>query len=285
MKSNFLSLSTSVLFLLCGFTLHAQSWVQWDPAAGGNGHWYKAVINTNHFNWTQLDQIAHSEGGYLATITSSNENDFVFSLINAPEFFQGIGGNGSGPAIGGYQPNGSSEPAGGWLWETGEPWSYTAWAPGQPDNGGGVENRAHFWSGTQGVPTPTWNDLTADDQNLGGYIIERDEPLAPSRPGFFGQSFQGGIPTLQVHGTPVRSFISAYDSRDRLVRRIPTNPVGQFYAFVKPGEYTLVGTLSSRDFPPANISHWTAPTNSPTTTTVVHITVPTNQLTLVEINF
>lgn len=285
MKKSFLSLSIFTLCLLGGLTLRAQSWVRWETAAGGNGHWYKAVINTNALNWTQMSQIANSEGGYLATITSAGENDFVFSLINSPEFFQGIGGNGAGPAIGGYQPDGSPEPDGGWRWLTSEPWSYTAWAPGQPDNGGGVESRAHFWSGTQGLPSPTWNDLTPQDQNLGGYVIERDEPLAPVRPGFYGQSFLGGLPELQIKGTPVRGFVSVYNLRNRLVRRIPTNPVGQFYAFVPPGDYTLVGTLSSKQFPPANISHWTPPTNSPPTAVVMHLTVSTNQLTSVDINF
>ena len=104
-------------------------WVRWETSAGGNGHWYEAVRNTNAANWTQVNELARAEGGYLATITSPAENDFVFSLVNFPEFFQGIGGNGAGPAIGGLQPDGSPEPGGGWSWVTGEAWGYTNWTP------------------------------------------------------------------------------------------------------------------------------------------------------------
>ena len=151
-------------------------YVQWPGSAGGNGHWYKAVVNSsiNPLNWVQVDQIAHNEGGYLATITSVAENNFVFGLVNSPQFFMGRGLNGSGPALGGFQPPGSPEPAGGWSWETGEPWNYTNWLPGQPDNINNVENRLQYWSGTQGVPAPTWNDLATNDLNLGGYVIEHD---------------------------------------------------------------------------------------------------------------
>ncbi len=141
-------------------------WVQWDPAAGGNGHWYLAVLFASGVTWSQADQQAQAAGGYLATIASSAENDFVFSLIDSPAFFRGIGGNGAGPAIGGYSDNGN------WLWVTGEPWDYTSWAPGQPDYD--FETRLQYWSGSQGVPSPTWNNFPSDDPNMCGYIIERD---------------------------------------------------------------------------------------------------------------
>lgn len=157
-------------------------YAQWTNGAGANGHWYRAFTNSasSPLNWVQADQVATNAGGYLATITSSNENTFVFNLINNPIYFQGAGGNGAGPAIGGVQTNGAAEPAGGWTWETGEPWSYTSWnvGQGQPDNGfnfvSQVEDRAHYWSGTQGVPANLWNDLPSTDSNLGGYVIERN---------------------------------------------------------------------------------------------------------------
>ena len=45
--------------------------------------------------------------------------------------------------LGGFQdltsPN-YSEPSGGWTWVTGEPWSYTNWFPGEPNNTGGGED-------------------------------------------------------------------------------------------------------------------------------------------------
>jgi hypothetical protein len=148
-------------------------WVQWDPAAGGNGHWYLAVSVFTGITWVQADQLAQAAGCYLATITSPAENDFVFGLIDSPNFFQGPGGNGAGPVIGGYWNNDE------WFWVTGEPWDYTSWAPTQPDNPG-YETRLQYWSGSQGMPTPTWNDFPPDDSNSGGYIIERDTQPPPA---------------------------------------------------------------------------------------------------------
>src|SRR4029077_7988649 len=87
-------------------------WAQWL----GNGHWCKAFPATN-ITWNQASAAASNECGYLATITSSNENAFVFNLIFAPGFFTT---NGSGPALGGYQPVNSVEPAVNWRWITGE---------------------------------------------------------------------------------------------------------------------------------------------------------------------
>jgi subtilisin-like proprotein convertase family protein len=146
-------------------------WTQWS----GNGHWYKAVATTN-ITWNQASQIASNECGYLATITSSNENAFVFSLVNAAGFFTSA--NGAGPALGGYQPAGSTEPAGNWRWVTGEPWVYTNWFPLEPDNGGGGEDRLQFYSSIPNTPDARWNDVGQNDPNVGGYVIERDSSPA-----------------------------------------------------------------------------------------------------------
>lgn len=259
---------------------HAQDWVQWDTASGGNGHWYKAVINTNNLNWTQVDQLARSEGGHLATISSEAENQFVFSLINSPEFFSGYGNNGSGPAIGGYQPDGEPSADVGWSWETGEPWDYTNWAPGQPDSSG--ETRAEYWSGTQGVPAATWNNLSPTDSNLGGYVIERESKTNSSATGFYGQAFlgaSGGTPLSPLLGTPTRTFVTVYDSKEKMVGRIPSNPVGQFFATEKPGTYTLVATQPGQPFPSKS-----QPTNTAGSVTI-QITVNPNFMTPVQINY
>jgi subtilisin-like proprotein convertase family protein len=157
-------------------------WINWPASAGGNGHWYKAVA-TNVFTWTECDQIAHDEGGYLATITSAAENAFVFSLVDDPAFFEGPSGNGSGPALGGIRTNGviGVPPyTTGWSWETGESWGYTNWrqSPLEPDNCCGGQSNLVFFSNSQGVPAATWDDIGAADHNIGGYVIERDAALA-----------------------------------------------------------------------------------------------------------
>jgi hypothetical protein len=149
-------------------------WVRWEISTGGNGHYYKAMPGTNGLTWTAADLLARLQGGYLATVTSAAENDFVFRLVTAPEFFPG----GKGPALGGYQLDRAPEPDGGWCWVGGEPWNYRRWHATEPNNGrlrDGTEDRLQFYSGAPGTPASTWNDINRDDTQVGGYVIERND--------------------------------------------------------------------------------------------------------------
>jgi hypothetical protein len=177
MKQLSLSSVTLGLFLctpiLC-FSAPSE-WVQWDVSSGGNGHWYKAVPGFPGITWTLANELAHAQGGYLATLTSAEEDAFVFSLVaNDPQYFR-LDTNYSGPALGGLQQEGAPEPAGGWYWVTGESWTYSNWYPGQPNNQPWAtpEERLHFFG-----PDGQWNDLGKLDSNLGGYVIERNTKLA-----------------------------------------------------------------------------------------------------------
>ncbi|HEY2328318.1 MAG TPA: hypothetical protein VGI63_00715 [Verrucomicrobiae bacterium] len=288
MKISFSKLAATGGLLLLTHIIQAQEWVQWKVTAGGNDHWYMAVLNTNGLTWTQAYQLARNQGGYLATITSSAENDFVFGLINSPDFFSGgPRQGGSGPLIGGFQPDGSQEPDGGWTWVTGETWGFTSWASGEPNNYYSTgENRLQYYSGVQGVPAPTWNDLYSEDNASSGYIIERETTPVPLPSGFYGQSFvgaSGGGLLFPVLGSPVKSIVSVYDGNGKLLSRVPSNPVGQFYKYVSPGSYTLVGALPGTSLPPAKLNQSFLATNL--TDTIFNITVNTNQLTPVELNF
>jgi hypothetical protein len=167
--------SVTLGLLLCatGIAIAAPSeWVQWDVSSGGNGHWYKPVAGFPGLNWTLADELAQMEGGYLATLTSPEENAFVFSLVADDPQYWNFCCNYSGAALGGLQQDGAPEPAGGWFWVTGEPWTYSNWNPGQPNNrpeSDIPEERLHFFN-----PDGQWNDLGKLDFNLGGYVIERD---------------------------------------------------------------------------------------------------------------
>lgn len=176
MKSVFTLLTVSVCELAAAGA-SPPDWIVWEVSTGGNGHLYKAVCGGEPISWEQASAAAVAAGGYLATTTTADENAFVYSLVDRAECFTLI--NGAGPAIGGLQLKGSKEPAGGWVWITDEGWEYTNWAPGQPNDypGGPSEERLQFFSGVAGVPSPEWNDLDMDDQNLGGYVIERDPPI------------------------------------------------------------------------------------------------------------
>ncbi len=148
--------------------LENAGWCRWEKAAGGNGHWYKAVVVSNGISWTDADLLARAEGGYLATIASASENEFVFNLVASPPFFNR---HGSGPLLGGFQRRGAPEHDEGWGWVNGEPWSFTRWCSGAP-NGDVLEDRLQYHSGVPRTPSPNWNDVGRDDSNTSGYVIE-----------------------------------------------------------------------------------------------------------------
>src|SRR5947207_11676615 len=61
-----------------------EGWSCWEKSAGGNGHWYKAVLLPTGVTWEEASALALREGGYLATPLSEAEDRFVFSLVDAP---------------------------------------------------------------------------------------------------------------------------------------------------------------------------------------------------------
>src|SRR5512139_2788696 len=88
--------------------------ITWEMSVGGNGHSYELIDAT--INWDGANAAAISAGGHLATITSAEENQFITNVLgngisdlSSPIYYHWIGG---------YQPDGSVEPAGGWSWVT-----------------------------------------------------------------------------------------------------------------------------------------------------------------------
>ncbi|MBX3365079.1 MAG: immunoglobulin domain-containing protein [Phycisphaeraceae bacterium] len=150
--------------------------VQWQ----GNGHWYEVIVVPD-VNWGTARDAAVLRGGYLATITSQEENDFVFQLVmNTPNSWYYFDDRRSiGPWLGGYQTPGSKAPDEGWVWVTGEPFEFTNWAPGQPDNDDLGECFLHF-SNLGPVLDGTWNDRAANDNNRDtAYVVEYDSVPCP----------------------------------------------------------------------------------------------------------
>lgn len=162
-----------VLGLFIAGSFCSSSWGalrEWLVAEGGNGHFYEAVAAGDFITWEEADQAATASGGYLATITSQAENNFVFDLIDDPAYWN-PSYNLRGPWIGGFQPARSPEPDGNWQWVTGEPFIYSNWDTGQPNNAGnGNENRIHF--GNRPNRTDTWNDVVGDFPEINSYIVE-----------------------------------------------------------------------------------------------------------------
>lgn len=184
----------NLLKLLCASTLVASAGEAsaaisfWTEANGGNGHGYEVVMfNTigQASTWDDAVILAQQRGGYLATVTSAGENSFVLNLINQPQYWRFLE-NGfqnidfwDGPWIGGYQMPGAAEPAGGWVWVTGETSSYNNWHPEQPDDlfgGATQQNRLHYWDkGDKPLfsqVAPTWDDVRPGTNWIPAYVVE-----------------------------------------------------------------------------------------------------------------
>ena len=74
------------------------------------------------------------------------------------------------------------EPGGGWGWVSGEPFIYSNWAPGKPNNLEEIEDYGQYFIVHGSNDQATWNDLPNDSLRLTkvrakrpvGYIVEYD---------------------------------------------------------------------------------------------------------------
>lgn len=134
---------------------------------------YERVVGT--LKWSEAQAAAsarvfNGRTGHLATITSAAEQAFIVANLGGASGVRGCW-------LGGFQPTGSTEPAGGWRWITGEAWSYTNWDSNEPNNasgfgGGTFEDALQF---KQSNSFDRWNDFWRDSVDttwVRGYIVE-----------------------------------------------------------------------------------------------------------------
>jgi len=132
------------LFMSSGVAFGAP--IQWTDPNDGKDHWYEAMYVSGGINWYESQNRAENRGGHLASITSPEEDTFVFNLIkNDPNFWFVDGAdNLQGPYIGGRQSVNQNEPDEGWYWyityNTSEPWTHQNWDIGEPNDAGAGEN-------------------------------------------------------------------------------------------------------------------------------------------------
>lgn len=142
-----------------------------------NGHLYKFItgsINATDARTEAANQTAYGATGYLATITSQDENDFVAARLQGDGW---IGGSDEGTE-------------GVWKWVTGPEagttfWNgtfggsspdgqYANWSFGEPNdwsNGNPGEDCVQFY-----ISSSNWNDLHCTENNLAGYVVEFGTP-------------------------------------------------------------------------------------------------------------
>jgi len=169
MKTHYV-LAVGLFLLAVGGEAEAQP----EPWAHPDGsiHYYNAVDTRTGISWIEASDSAKQQGGYLATLTSQDENDFVFGLVCSCTYWYSRPGSHlwAGPWLGGRQPVGAPEPDSGWEWVSGEPFSFVNWSSGQPNNVGDQDainfgESPYFW-------LPTWNDVSSLDTVIRGYVVE-----------------------------------------------------------------------------------------------------------------
>lgn len=128
--------STAVLALGATATASDLQFVQ-NPT---NSHWYG--ISYGPMSWPDAEIVAEEAGGTLATISSADEQAWVQAALGSYSSWRyWIGLN-------------DIANEGQFVWVNGEPVGYTNWIPGQPNNGGGVEDAGEIQPGSSW----RWND-------------------------------------------------------------------------------------------------------------------------------
>ena len=83
-----------------------------------NGHIYQMFYSSSD-SWDTMAAFCRDQGGYLASITSAQEDTFLYSYAcaaGADKFYFGL----------------KCDESGNWSWESGEPVEYTNWDTGKP---------------------------------------------------------------------------------------------------------------------------------------------------------
>ncbi len=136
-----------------------------------NGHYYERVDANIDWEHSRLNAGKSYKGliGHLATITSEEENQFIFEKLGGDKL--------KGHWIGGYK--GPSSQGSVWHWISGERFTFVNFGPGEPNNNGGNEDGLQFHFTGQFVHGK-WNDLpkleTGTDRAL-GYVVEYEAPI------------------------------------------------------------------------------------------------------------
>jgi len=156
--------------------------VQWS----GNGHWYQ-LFEVN-LNWTDAKAAAEGLGGYLVTVTSAEEADFLRPGLIKTALEHGRGYT----WIGLYQDPVTGPPKANWRWVTGEPLTYTNWSAREPNEFSPGEDYGEMMGEAE-----SWNDVTSEGGVMGGghlhnAIVEWNGPvLAPGSEGSLPLIFDG----------------------------------------------------------------------------------------------
>ena len=180
----------------------------------GNGHLYEVVNHGSSLSWDAAQPLADARtsngaAGYLATVTSQEENDYLLGKLSGDGWF------------------GASDVTteGDWKWVTGPEagtsfWAglgdgvavdglFSNWAADEPNDSGANEDCAQFYSDGSG-----WNDLPCDGDYLDYYVVEYgapgDLPTAPESASFTVNV--SGVTAATINIASCADLIGVYDN-------------------------------------------------------------------------
>lgn len=112
-------------------------------AVSYEGHYYYVYDVDTITDWNMAQEYCEAQGGYLATITSPEEDAFLYSYITDAGYSSVMFGLTD------------QEQTDDWHWVTGEELSYQNWRSGEPNHQGGYEHYGMYYEKN---PDGTWND-------------------------------------------------------------------------------------------------------------------------------
>jgi len=137
----------------------------------GNGHYYELVETS--MTWEEALAAASDAGGYLATVTSQAENDFIASIIG--ETIVWLGG----------QDTSTDLSVRSWIWASNpaDAWGFSNWRDGEPNNWGDCaeggrgaicEHEANVTMNHPNWNHGRWNDASSSAMTF--YVVEYSVP-------------------------------------------------------------------------------------------------------------
>ena len=175
-----------------------------------NGHFYRPISTGNTYTGARAASLLTTfkgETGYLVTITSADEDAFIFNNVPQSQIWFALTDEASegqwridaGPEKGTLIKTSNGQTTGNIVGQ------YNNWAPGEPNNSGNEDYAVTKWNGSQ------WNDLPNNFNNP--YVIEYGtwtNPQDQTFTGFYAANTTNQISLGSISGTISVPTLSTY---------------------------------------------------------------------------
>ena len=175
---------------IIGAPIHAQSAILWRTEDGGNGHYY--AVNSAALTWSAAQLHAANLGAHVVSITSAEENTFVYTLVEPIPY---------GSAwLGASAPRGACTDPSAYVWSTGEAMRFSNWAVGEPNGGDIFAGPCALLFAQDPVESSKWND--ASQGRMVPSIVEWSADCNNDGMVDYGQIIAGELLDADSNGVP-----------------------------------------------------------------------------------